>query len=381
MPDIIITSQFILQSSVADAATFAIAYPAGETQASMQARNFDTINLLSSGGRTYTGMTAAYGAGSITLTNGSGYTLPAGTYYVEFKNPVVAGDDNEGVPYPRWDANGRLLDTAAQPVDLKDSDGVKYPRFALDDDDNVTGLLGPDGRVVATLSIMIAQSAVPAGIPSSGSVGNNGALTGITALPITYSGIWLYFPAGALYSGSVAGFYWTVMNSQTAGTVYGARLSGTETPYIPANPPAISATGPGAYTQTTGAYLNVCTHTVQGGILGKNGVAMFIPISRNPSSANNKQVRIQSGLNTITLSTTTTNTSARHYVELINRGVENAQIKTGASAFGQAASDSFSNNLAIDTDVDWPVTHQLLIANDSEYIVLERIFISILPRD
>jgi hypothetical protein len=121
MSDIIITSQFILQASVAAAETFAIAYPPNETQASMSARSFDTINLLSSGGRTFTGMTASYGSGSITLTNGSGETLIAGTYYVEFKNPVVAGDDPNGVP---------------------------YPRFATDANGGVTGLKGPDGELL-----------------------------------------------------------------------------------------------------------------------------------------------------------------------------------------------------------------------------------------
>lgn len=111
MPDIIITSQFILQASVAADGTLAIAYPANETQASMSARSFDTINLLSSGGRTYTGMTASYGSGSITLTNGSGYALPAGTYYVEFANPVEADDASDGRPIARYgtDANNNTV--------------------------------------------------------------------------------------------------------------------------------------------------------------------------------------------------------------------------------------------------------------------------------
>jgi hypothetical protein len=108
MSDIIITSQFILQASVAEAGTFAIAYPINETQSSMSARSYDTINLLSSGGRTYTGMTASYGSGSITLTNGSGESLIAGTYYVEFANPVEAGDAPDGRPIVTYgtDANG-----------------------------------------------------------------------------------------------------------------------------------------------------------------------------------------------------------------------------------------------------------------------------------
>lgn len=353
MPDIIITSQFILQSSVANAATFAIAYPAGETQASMQARSFDTINLLSSGGRTYTGMTASYGAGSITLTNGSGYTLPAGTYYVEFANPVEADDAADGRP---------------------------LAKFATDAFGNVTGLVGPDGRRdLAT--IMIAQSAVPAGIPSSGSIAANGALSGITALSITYPGIWLYFPAGAVYAGSVAGFYWTVMSSTTAGTIYDNRLSGTESPYVPASPTPIVAAGPGAYTQTTGSALTICTHTIPGGAMGIHGALTCIPITRNNNSAGTKQIHIMSGATSLISHNFATSVAFRLYVETINRGVANVQMRTNWGGFSTSNSDFITTNSAINTAADWPVTHQLQIAVATDTIVLERLYISLTPRD
>jgi hypothetical protein len=121
MSDIIITSHIVLQSAVNAAGTFAIAYPDNETQASMSARSYDTINLLSSGGRTYTGMTASFSSGSITLANGSGFTLPAGMYYVEFANPVEADDATDGRP---------------------------LARYATDSSGNVSGLVGPDGSVL-----------------------------------------------------------------------------------------------------------------------------------------------------------------------------------------------------------------------------------------
>jgi hypothetical protein len=83
----------------------------------------------------------------------------------------------------------------------------------------------------------------------------NGAVTLGTALDATYStGIWLYYPAGAVYSGSVAGFYWTVMSSTTVGTVYmNTYVPGTSTFDAPASPTAVVAAGPGAFTGVTAA--------------------------------------------------------------------------------------------------------------------------------
>ncbi len=257
--------------------------------------------------------------------------------------------------------------------------GVPVPTYATDNNGNVTGLVGPGGRRdLATL--MIAQSAVPAGLPSSGTIGNNGALSGITALTVTYPGIWLYFPAGAVYAGSVAGFYWTVMSSTTAGTIYDTRLSGTEAPYIPASPTPIVAAGPGAYTQTVGSPITICTHTIPGGAMGINGSLTCIPIARNNNSAGTKQFLITSAGNNILGQIQTTNVAFRQYVEAINRGVANVQARTNWGGF-LTTTDFMTTNLAINTAVDWPVTHQLQIAVATDTIVLERLYISLTPRD
>jgi hypothetical protein len=258
--------------------------------------------------------------------------------------------------------------------------GVPVPTYATDNNGNVTGLVGPGGRRdLATL--MIAQSAVPAGLPSSGTIGNNGALSGITALTITYPGIWLYFPAGAVYAGSVAGFYWTVMSSTTAGTIYDTRLSGTEAPYVPASPTPIVAAGPGAYTQTTGSAITICTHTIPGGAMGINGSLTCIPISRMNNSAGNKKVLVVSAASVVVDVTFTTMAQFRQFVETINRGVANVQARTFWGGFGNSATDPMGANLAINTAADWPVTHQLQIAVATDTIVLERLYISLTPRD
>ena len=51
------------------------------------------------------------------------------------------------------------------------------------------------------------QSGLPIIMPSSGSIGTNGALTLNTALPQIYANCYMYFPVGAVFAGSAAGLY------------------------------------------------------------------------------------------------------------------------------------------------------------------------------
>lgn len=68
----------------------------------------------------------------------------------------------------------------------------------------------------------IAQMKAILGFPQSGTIGANGALTLNSHSNNHYltDGVWWYFPADAVYSGSPAGFYWTVMTTNLLGTVY-----------------------------------------------------------------------------------------------------------------------------------------------------------------
>ena len=96
----------------------------------------------------------------------------------------------------------------------------------------------------------IYNASVPVGIPSSGSIGNNGALTGLGAFATTYPSIYLFFPAGAIAAGSAAGFYLCQMSSASAGTIFNNPLPTGTKPTIPASPTPFVTTGPGAYTQS-----------------------------------------------------------------------------------------------------------------------------------
>jgi len=124
----------------------------------------------------------------------------------------------------------------------------------------------------STIPITLAQGGIPVGIASSGSIGNNGALTGHTSLVVTYPNIYLYFPTGAIFTASLAGFYYCVMSSVTAGTIYNNTYTpGYGLPQIPASPTAFVTTGPGAYTGTATA-LDLISVPVPAGVMGANGV-------------------------------------------------------------------------------------------------------------
>jgi hypothetical protein len=159
------------------------------------------------------------------------------------------------------------------------------------------------------------QSGVPFIITSSGVMGNNGALSGITALSTTFPQAYIYLPAGAISSGSAAGWYYTVFSSTTAGTVYN-NVYTSGTPTVPASPSAFVTTGPGAFVQTTG-FITSINPTVT--------------IPANSMTANG---RVE-----ITLTMRGNNTAQQHYVRAYLGGAYFAQI----SAFGQASplTDSF----------------------------------------
>lgn len=126
---------------------------------------------------------------------------------------------------------------------------------------------------VTGIETVVAKWGVPVGLASSGTMGNNGAASGMTALPTTYAGgMWLYIPAGAIAAGepATAAFRWFKASSTTAGTFYNSTWDGsgipplgTETPYV--------TTGPGAFTGVAAGEIVAATVTIPAGAMGPNG--------------------------------------------------------------------------------------------------------------
>lgn len=251
-----------------------------------------------------------------------------------------------------------------------------------------TALIAPDGSEVSLVntpvdaSFSVAKCGVPIGIAPSGTMGANGAVTLGTALNIVYSaGVWLYFPAGAVFTDSVAGFYWTVMTGTTAGVVYNTTYTpGVDSFDIPTSPVAVVAAGAGAWVGET-AYKTALSFVIPGGSLGNHGV--FRSVSGVTVSSTGGSKAIDNLINGISFgSYNITNTPTNSIVRAFqNRGTPNVQF---AGRSNQPNSESYSASVAViqmahDTTQDVTITVWLDIAVATDYIVLENYYAEIQP--
>jgi hypothetical protein len=219
---------------------------------------------------------------------------------------------------------------------------------------------------------------VPFIIAPTGSVATGGVVTLGTALPATYlGGLFLYFPAGALYSGSTAGWYWTVMSSATVGVAYNINYVSGQ----PVIPPAanlvsnlITAAGPGAYTGVVTAQL--ITIPLNNNILGNQGFARFTEFFETNNSAGTKTfiVTLQnpaSGASaTLYTATATTSTSTVAGQFLQSNGSQQVNVATlnsATSPYGVQAQNQINVNFGSatgSTPVNLVISLQIAVATD-----------------
>lgn len=231
---------------------------------------------------------------------------------------------------------------------------------------------------------ILAQSAIPIILPSSGTI-TNGVLSALTALPTTYAGCWMYFPAGAsLPSG--AGLYWVVPSSTTAGQIYTAfQGAGAFTPYIPLNPVALTSGG-APYTQTIATDITLANITVPGGLMGTNGALRTYASHSLANTAGAKPSKLfHGGVQCGVLSTPASSAVGRSLHELSNRGSQASQYATSATS---TAGTSFANGAtaltgyygSVDTSIAQSITFTGQLAVATDYIVLEGFTVEVLPR-
>lgn len=159
---------------------------------------------------------------------------------------------------------------------------------------DVNRVLVVDGTTLCTITAFSSTTSVTVTIPTGGILTTayaNAAWTMAAPTFATFSaGCYLYFSAGALYSGSVAGSYWTIMSSPVAGTVYNNMMS-SGVPRAPASATPIVATGPGIYTTTTVETV-LLSIVLPGGTLGLNGAlrgTMWVGGNNNSNSKTFRQ--------------------------------------------------------------------------------------------
>lgn len=144
--------------------------------------------------------------------------------------------------------------------------------------------LGLENRVAFKVNI-------PFIMPSSGTVGANGALSGIVNLPYTYPAAFVLLPLNAAYAGSVAGWYYTEFSGVAAGTIFDNRYDTTSggEPAVPGVKVPIVDAGPGPYTATV-AGTGGPKFTIPANTIGASGKIRLEYGARTPNNANGKTV-------------------------------------------------------------------------------------------
>lgn len=208
------------------------------------------------------------------------------------------------------------------------------------------------------------EQRVPLIMGSSGTFGNNGALTLTTALDTTFSNAYLYFAANVICSGSAAGWHWAVMSSTTVGTVYqDVYTSGV--PAVVSSPTAYSCTGPGAYTQTT-SEIQALTYTITGGSMGSTGVLKSVVLGGYPSSANAKTIRYYFGGSQFGSYQDATSGHTQSQPEHVIRNISSAVNISGNFVLNQPAAGTLYKR-TINTASDQTYYISIQLANAAEF--------------
>jgi hypothetical protein len=227
---------------------------------------------------------------------------------------------------------------------------------------------------------ILSQSGIPIGTPSSGTIAANGALTLTTAMSYIYdAGIYLLFPANAVFAGSAQGFYYCVMSSTTVGTIFNNVYTSGQIS-IPVSPTAISAAGPGAYTQLIGSDIDTLSVTLTGGTMLPNGRLEVISGFSFPNNANNKVWAAKLGGSSLSGGVFTTGTNGAAWAQTANAGRQDRQrILSSNNGFLNATFGQISHGTQdTSTNKTVSITNRLTVATD--YLVTEMHSIIVTPQ-
>lgn len=224
-------------------------------------------------------------------------------------------------------------------------------------------------RTSAGSNYILGQSAVPAGLATSGTLLANGTFTIGTAYPTVYAnpGIWIRFPGSALVSGTDT-WLWCVMSSTTAGTAYTDQTLST---------PAV---GTGlAYTGYSSEWILVDL-PYKGGFLGPNGrIEVDMQCSIN-NSAGIKQPFWRMGANPapslVMSATSSTHTNVSICASSHIRGNQAQEVNSRRSNTSNTVVSTITN---IDLTVDGVVSLRLVPTVATDFIVCESYSVRVIP--
>lgn len=243
------------------------------------------------------------------------------------------------------------------------------------------GVLTPAAHPPETLTFLT-SSGIPFIKAPSGSMGNNGAVTAMTALPQTYAnGAYLYLPAGAVAAGvpAAATWYWFVGSSTTAGTVYNNTYTG-ETPVRVASPTAFATTGPGAFTGVISAVTAVSL-TIPGNLLGKDGVLRAEYSMNENGTGGNKTFATNFGGTDCLSLVNTSQASVMGLCNIRNAGLTNVQTMDG---YAVRSSGSVAGGVAtatVATTAAATLLFALTTAVATDYLILSNYWVAVSSRN
>lgn len=222
-------------------------------------------------------------------------------------------------------------------------------------------------------TLRLGAGGLPTGTAPTGSIGDNGALTLGTALASTVPNCYLYFPSGAIVSGSAAGHYYVVMSSTTVGVIYN-NLYTSGDPTVPASPTPFVTSGPGAYTGVL-TEITQRIYTIPAGIARVNSAVRntFRGGWNNSAGAKTQRVKLGSTATYALAGSTTVSNAITQIMQ--NRGVLNRQIEiTDDNAGGvpwRTASTGALSITAVNTANAFTVSFTGQLATATDYIFCE----------
>lgn len=219
-----------------------------------------------------------------------------------------------------------------------------------------------------TVPYILYKGGIPFISLSSGSVAANGAISGITALPLAYPSAYCYFPANILATVKAAGFYYCTFSTTTAGVAFldAAPASGVLT--IPASPTAVTD-GKGAFTGDTGEEFGI---TINVPALTANAAIRIGSMCSMNNNANVKTFRVRFSGNggTIFFASALANLASSGFIgRITNTGATGKQISPFEGSVSAALS-SFNVLGTIDTSVTTTLVLSLQKATATDNIVV-----------
>lgn len=216
----------------------------------------------------------------------------------------------------------------------------------------------------------IAWMEIPAFIVPSGTMANNGVVTFSTNLGASRdNGIYAYFPANAIYTGSAAGLYYTIVNG-TSGTIYNniytsgpARIPSTLIPFV--------CTGPGAYTQTIDTDITVMTVKMNGGLLKNLSSIKINILIENAANANTKTFKIVINSQNL-VSQTATSTSTYNTISwLLYKSNSTIQRQSTSGGIISASVGGEITGLTLENDTT--ISFVLRVSNSLDWVSFSQI--------